>query len=789
MLAAKPLHFLGIVFLFLLFSRISNAEGPVAPDTALKTFKVSNPALQVELVVAEPLVQSPVAIDWDARGRMWVCEMFDYPTGVDERWKPGGRIKILSDSDGDGRPDRAALFLDGLPFPTGVTCWRGGALICAAPDILYAEDTDGDGRADVLKKLFSGFATDNYQARVNGLSLGLDNWIYGANGLLGGKIKGGAIKGDLDIRGHDFRFRPDTGAFEPVAGLTQHGRVRDDWEHWFGCENSRPLFHFPLEDRYLARNPKVAAPPPSVNVPAYPEANRVFPISAPVERYNDPGAAGHVTSGCGLGIYRDTLLGGLKDNAFVCEPVHNLVHREVLATDGVTFTSTRAEDEKLSEFLASSDHWFRPVQVRTGPDGALYVVDMYRFLIEHPRWIAADRLAKIDVRAGAEMGRIYRVGPKLGSVDGVKIEHPTSNIQHPTVRAIRDLTKLSVAELAAAIDTPNGTERDRVHLELLARADKGAGDTLAKLAQASRLPEVRVQALCALDGLHVLTPALVTEALADRHPRVREQAVRLCEQFTAEDSLRSALVALVNDTDRGVRLHLVLTLGELDDPRAGDALAKLAASDDTKLPYFRAALLSSALRYPQLATILGGEASPPQFALLSDAERERLKALPATTAGARAEVLRRYEPAISQPGNEHRGAEVFARACALCHVLGGVGFDLGPDLAPLRDKPADYLLKNILDPNAAIEPRFIAQIVELKDDRTVAAIIASESATSLTLKQPGGAGGTMLRSGVRTVHASKVSLMPEDFEQSITPQEMADLIAFLRAPSSSATKR
>ena len=145
----------------------------------------------------------------------------------------------------------------------------------------------------------------------------------------------------------------------------------------------------------------------------------------------------------------------------------------------------RAEDEKSSEFLASTDHWFRPVQARTGPDGALYVVDMYRFLIEHPRWIAADRLAKIDVRAGAEMGRIYRVVPKLGLVDDVNIQHPTSNIQHPTVRTIRDLTKLGVAELTAAIDTPNGTERDRVHLELLARADKGAGEALVKIAQAS----------------------------------------------------------------------------------------------------------------------------------------------------------------------------------------------------------------------------------------------------------------------------------------------------------------
>ncbi|HZJ16284.1 MAG TPA: HEAT repeat domain-containing protein, partial [Chthoniobacteraceae bacterium] len=307
--------------------------------------------------------------------------------------------------------------------------------------------------------------------------------------------------------------------------------------------------------------------------------------------------------------------------------------------------------------------------------------------------------------------------------------------------------------------------------------------------QASRLPEARVQALCALDGLRALTPAIVAKALADKHPRVREQAVRLCEQFIADESLRRALVALVHDLDRGVRLQLALTLGEFDDPRAGEALAVLAGSDDARLPHFRAALLSSAHWHPRLAAILGGEAPPPpQFALLADTERARLEASPAATAAARAEVLRRYEPALSQAGNVQRGVEIFARACALCHALGGIGFDAGPNLAPLHDKPADYLLKNILDPNAAIEPRFITQIVELKDGRTIASIIASESATSLTLKQPGGAGGTVLRGDVRAVHASKISLMPEDFERSITPQEMADLIAFLRSASGNAPK-
>src|SRR5262249_4908392 len=157
-------------------------------------------------------------------------------------------------------------------FVTGVTAWRKGALICTAPDILYAEDTDGDGRADVVKKLFTGFDTGNYQARVNSLTLGLDNWIYGANGLRGGTIRGlaraldAATQNDqaspseaveVDIRGRDFRMNPDTGAFEPASGLTQQGRARDDWGNWFGCDNSTAAWHYPIPDHYLRRNPSV----------------------------------------------------------------------------------------------------------------------------------------------------------------------------------------------------------------------------------------------------------------------------------------------------------------------------------------------------------------------------------------------------------------------------------------------------------------------------------------------------------------------------------------------------
>src|SRR5215475_13010285 len=264
--------------------------------------------------------------------------MRDYPMGMDGKWKPGSRVKFLEDTNGDGRYDKATVFVDNLPFATGVMAWRKGVLICAAPDILYAEEVGkGRDRHVQVQKIFTGFVTENYQARVNSLSLGLDNWIYGANGLLGGIIRGTAqplqtlsqtastaaagIASDVDIRGRDFRLDPITGVFEPASGLTQQGRVRDDWGNWFGCDNSTIAWHYPLPDHYIRRNPYVTAPSPRVSIAAGDNPNLLYPISRTLERFNQPQSANHVTSGCGLCIYRDDLLGGeFSGNAFVCEP-------------------------------------------------------------------------------------------------------------------------------------------------------------------------------------------------------------------------------------------------------------------------------------------------------------------------------------------------------------------------------------------------------------------------------------------------------------------------------------
>lgn len=528
--------------------------------------------LRIELVAAEPLVVDPVAIDFGPDGKLWVAEMRDYPEGMDGKYRAGGKIKYLEDVNGDGTYDTSTEFMSGVPFPTGLMAWRRGVLVCAAPDVIYAEDTNVDGKADFQKKLISGFETENFQARVNGLSLGLDNWIYVSAGLFGGD---GVLPSgkSVNIRNRDFRWLVDKEVIEPVAGRTQQSRVRDDWGNWFGCDSGTPLYHYPVVESYLARNRYVVSPNPMLGVVS---GNELFPLGAIVS-FALSGPPGRPTSACGLGIYRDTRLGeAFYGDAFICEPVNQLVHRMKLTQAGAGFTGSRAPGEEQSEFLSSTDNWFRPVQARTGPDGALWVVDMYRYMIEHPRFVAPEVRAQLDVRAGDSLGRIYRIVP-----------------ENDATPRTPDLTKLDAVALVEVLKSSNGTLRDMAHLELLWRADQRALEPLRKLALTAELPQSRVQALGALEGLQGLTPEIVQQGLADAHPGVRRQAVRLSEPFLADSpELLSSLQAMLSEPDSFVRQQLAYSLGASKAPVVGESLAKIleASGDD---PYIASAALSS----------------------------------------------------------------------------------------------------------------------------------------------------------------------------------------------------
>jgi putative membrane-bound dehydrogenase-like protein len=555
-------------------SRQTSTTQPTSANDALAAIQTHDDFV-VEIMAAEPLIASPVAIDFGPNGELYVAEMMDYGRNVEDDFKPSGRVKVLADRDQDGHFDRATVLVDGLRFPTDVKAWRKGVIVCDAPDVIYLEDTDGDGIADVRKTLLTGFETHNAQARVNSLRWGLDNWLYGSCGLFGGRIRSSS-GAELELGASDFRFRPESGQIELVTGRTQQGRARNDWGDWFGCENGSLCDHYPLANHYLARNPHAVPPATEVSVLGGDHPNRLFPAGQLV-LFQLSGPPGRPTAACGLEIYRDNLLGSeFAGNAFVAEPVNQLVHRRVLERRGATFLGERAANERQREFLTSTDHWFRPVQIRTGPDGCLWIVDMCRYVIEHPRFLPPETLRSIDPLAGQSSGRIFRVRPR-----------------NTPPRPILKLDQLDTAGLVAALDSPNGPQRDLAQQILVERGDKSAVAEMALLLTKSEYPEVRLQVLCTLDGLNALSVDFLLSALSDGHAGVRRHAIRLSEQFVDEfPALRAAVIDFADDKDPQVQLQLAYTLGELRDESASKVLADLAWQHHED-PYLFAAVVSS----------------------------------------------------------------------------------------------------------------------------------------------------------------------------------------------------
>ncbi len=568
---------------------------PKSPPESMALLHLPN-SYAAELVAAEPMVSSPVAIDWGLDGKLWVVEMADYPYGIDGKMKPGGRVKFLEDTNGDGRFDKSTIFLEGLNFPNGIITWRNGVIVTAAPDIFYAEDTDGDGKADKREVLFTGFAQGNLQLRVNGLRWGLDNWLHCANGWSGGEPRSIKTGAKVNINGRDLRFQPDKGWIEAESGQSEFGRNPDDWGSAFGCDNSYPLFHFVLEDRYMGRNPYVPAPESKRQL-YLPSNPKVYPRSSEQKRYHSFEHVSHFTSACSTDFYRDEQLfpRGRDQHVFSCEPVHNLIQHLLVREEGVSFSAHRAESESENDFIASEDQWFRPVMARTGPDGGLWIVDMYRYMIEHPDWLPPEGRRELEpfYRAGEERGRIYRIvrsdAPMLAS------------------RSFIRLDKLSSSELVAALGNPNGWIRDKAQQCLLWRNDRSAVDPLEKVCASSANALARLHALCTLDGLGALRLEVLESALLDAAPAVRRHAVRAAESMAvASPPLLEALAKLANDSDAKVRLQLACSLGQWDDSRAGDALAHLALANPSD-PYTSAAIMSSAPHHvAALVTAIAG---------------------------------------------------------------------------------------------------------------------------------------------------------------------------------------
>jgi putative membrane-bound dehydrogenase-like protein len=561
-------------------------KGPLSPREEQATFHLPK-GFEIDLVAAEPDVIDPVAMAFDEEGRIFVAEMRGYPNGgVATGHITSGRIKVLEDRDGDGVYETSRVYADGLRFPTGVLPWCGGLLVAVAPDILFFEDTDGDGKADRRRVLYTGFNLANIQQIVNSLQWGLDNWVYGVAGSDGGTIRS-PEKPDmppLTLRGRGIRFHPETpGSLEATSGGGQYGLAPDDWQHWFTATNSQHLRHIVLPDLYLSRNPALAVNAVTLDIPDHGAACKVHRISAfeawRVERTTrrregkggyDPHKfaatelvpGGYITSACSPVVYAaDRFPQAYRGNVFVCDPANNLIHRDVLIDHGATFIAKRAGDEQNCEFLASTDNWFRPVHLTLGPDGALYVLDFYREVIETPLSLPDDIKKKLNLESHGR-GRIWRI----------RAVHQPG--RRPSLR------QATTQALVEHLNDGNLWWRLTAQRLLMERRDRSAVRWLRDYARTSKSAPGRAHALWTLHGFKALTEEDIAQALKDAEPGVREQALRLAEERLPDSAkLRAAVAALADDPSPHVRFQLAFTLGAGDSPETVSALARIARRD------------------------------------------------------------------------------------------------------------------------------------------------------------------------------------------------------------------
>ena len=933
--------------------QVPAVDSPVSPTESLEHIIVA-PDLDVQLAAHEPQVIDPVAIRFDERGRMWVVEMRDYPSGPAGDDKPISRISILEDHNSDGLFETATVFADNLLFATGVQPWRGGVFVTMAGKVAYMKDTDGDNRANVVETWYTGFTEGNPQLRANHPRLALDNQIYIANGLQGGAIVDPQKPDDepMSIKGRDFRFDPLTREFEVVSGVGQFGLTFDDYGNRFVCSNRNPVKHIVLEDRYLNKNSLVTVATTIHDVARAGAASRIYPVTRAWTTSNLH--AGQFTAACGVEVYRGDLLPKeYYGNVFICEPTGHLIHREIMRPDGVTFTSDPARNGV--EFFASRDEWCSPVNLEVGPDGALYVVDMYRAVIEHPKWMPTELQQRKDLLYGNDRGRIYRVVP-------------ASNHRGWTAPRLSSLSSVSLVD---NLGHPNAWWRETSARLLLERQDTRVENKLRDMALHHTSPVARIHALRAMEGLNLISDELLNQVLEDSNQRVREHAIVTSEQTVDNPSqLWDRILQLTSDEDARVRYQALLTLAPfsvtptfptdqweshalliaagnqggavlsrwlLDANRQSPSpsptnlskplrlvadLARLTAAtkDDQQYALALNALLSNpAYRQIGLTTFLAEASrrgtSPVSIRDQLDAERRRefddmfdqaramardhkqpdstrcesldllalgpdameaivpialkdpsqavrLRAianfskLPETEPWTqllkgfsnelpvvrreilnglfartnctlllideiatgrispteldrnqinrllghnnadikeraaklfadaipadRKQVLADYQVVLKMNPDPHRGRSIFKKHCATCHKIGDDGTDVAPQISDSRTKSPEQYLSDIIQPNRAIDSNYVSYTVITTDGHGFTGILASQTSTSIALKQAEGKTITLGLEEIEELRSNGVSLMPVGLEKGISHQDMADLISFIK---------
>ncbi len=950
----------------------------------------------------------PVDLEFDGEGRAFLLELRGYPVVAEGSELPG-RIVELLDRDRDGRFDERRIFADGFRYADSILPYRGGWLVADAPDLLFVRDDDGDGvvaAGDSRVVLLSGFGVGASESLFNGLRFGPDGWIHGANGSSGGEVfLPDRAQERISIRGRDFRFRfegpvasPERwrGVFEATDRMGGgFGLDFDDWGRKWVTHEQRHVQAVVVPGRYLPEGHDWPQTTVEISDHGRGGETRIFPISESAPRPNHPEQAGTFTAGCGLIHYGGAALPpAFHDQVFVAEAVHNLVHRDVIRATGSGFVAARAPEEARSELLAAVDPAFRPANMTVGPDGAIWLLDLQRDVIEHPEWIPDDIERELDLYAGNDRGRIYRITGRGG-------------LEVPEV-SLGDLESL-----LEALGHSNRWWRDTARRLLLERLQVRPEETvrvveaLQGLIRSSPEPRARVQALWTLRSLGELDRSSMEILLADPDPRVREATLAAGEELFV-DSAELARVAqgLSRDEDARVRLQAILSVSLASQPvpgLAGGAVRVAVESRDDPWLELAAAVVAARQPSPGVASMMREAVSmgPDRVALLaglarvagergredelpdvlgqlepledevlaavldamadglervrtsfsesarislaarlSELERstritrpgwrvaralelattpsqrvaavraatrlvdreqpleERLEALslleltdpperidllfdlldvrepselqsaaiaqlgrvesprslavgerliadwiylppavrrPAgdillyrrenhpqllaalesgrlligqleldlerrrtllrwsspevgeraarlfTDAGVatRAEALERMKPALELAGDRDRGRSRFEELCSRCHRLGELGSAVGPDLADAARKSRLALLHDIVDPNAAVSPEYAAYNLVTEEGEILSGLLVDEDDQSVLLRMALGEEVRLRRSQISELFASGLSLMPEELESGMGPQEMADLLAFL----------
>jgi mono/diheme cytochrome c family protein/glucose/arabinose dehydrogenase len=701
------------------------SNAPLSPAEELASFQVA-PGFRVELVAAEPLVREPVAMQWDEHGRLWVVEMSSFMQDVEgsDELDADGFVVVLEDTNGDGTLDKRNVFADQLVLPRALCVVKGGALILSPPHLLFCEDTDGDLIADRRTIVASGFESglSNPEHAPNGLMWGLDNWIYNAKD------------------GTRYRFLNGKLEQSPTSFNGQWGISQDDAGRIYYNTNSYPLYGNVLSGSQLLRNSNLKRKKGiAVGLRATAEVWPSRPTPGVNRGYRkgtlrSDGTLQSWTGACGPHIYRGSLLpGSMRGSAFVCEPCGNFVRfTEIHEDDGLL---TAVNPAPGSEFLTSTDERFRPVNLCGGPDGALYIADFYRGILQHRVFLTSylrQQIEERDLGGPQGRGRIWRIVPDEQQ-PLVESSGAPNNERHEVTARPKALGNCTQLELVAALERNDGWSRQTAQRLLVESALEAATESaLQMLAQESAKPLARLHALHILHTQGLSFGPTLISALESSDPQLIAHAIRLsAKQAEYVGTIWAVWQKLAQHESKIVRRQLALSLGELERAGAMDLLGALlrANADDPLLP--SAAL--SGVKNRELQLLLACAHAKVDWPHVNSMEQTfTLLAETIARGGHEDTIVAAVNFAVQQPTkvysaiilgigqgssgkppqaaaiaslpNAHRdsiqrGAVVYKNICSACHAPNGAGAPgLAPPLAGSEwlEKPPTELINIVL---------------------------------------------------------------------------------------------